>query len=148
MTARNIKNILTSGNSYRNTMPCHAMWNMTLKLPQYFYLLTENPLIAISKFGLFTVRRHSATWKHLSLSAKGDRSSLGKPKIDKHQHYSQHTTNIHLSKSFSADLIIQIHFLSIPIGKDGVQDWSMQQNIYLTMYFCCDTITRRVTSQG
>ena len=37
-----------------------------------------------SKFGLLTIRGHSATRKHPY--PQGDRSSMRKPKKDKHQH--------------------------------------------------------------
>ena len=36
--------------------------------------------------GLFTIRQHSATRKHLPLYPQGDRSGLRKLKKDKHQH--------------------------------------------------------------
>ena len=41
MTPTDLRNILTTGNSCRDTLPCT---NMALKLPQYFYLLMEKPL--------------------------------------------------------------------------------------------------------
>ena len=41
MTFRDLKNIHTTGNSYRDVLPCR---NMALKLRQYFYLLMEKPL--------------------------------------------------------------------------------------------------------
>ena len=41
MTPRELRNIQTTGNSCRDTLPCA---NMALKLPQYFYLLMEKPL--------------------------------------------------------------------------------------------------------
>ena len=41
MTPRDLRNIHTTGNSCRDTLPCA---NMALKLPQYFYLLMEKPL--------------------------------------------------------------------------------------------------------
>ena len=58
------------------------MGDMPLKLPQYFYLLMEKPLDRFSKFGLFTIRRHSVTRKHLFLYPQADRSRLGNPKND------------------------------------------------------------------
>ena len=39
-----------------------------------------------TKFSLYTIRRHSATQKHLFLYPQGDRSGLRKPKKDKYQH--------------------------------------------------------------
>ena len=41
MTPRDLKNIHTTRNSCRDALPCT---NMALKLPQYFYLLMEQPL--------------------------------------------------------------------------------------------------------
>ena len=59
--------------------------NMAVKLPWYFYLLMEKPLGCYSKFGLHTIRQHSATRKHFQYP-QGNRSGLRKPKKDKHQH--------------------------------------------------------------
>ena len=41
MTPRDLRNIHTTGNSFRDALPCT---NMALKLHQYFYLLMEKPL--------------------------------------------------------------------------------------------------------
>ena len=41
MTPMDLRNIHTTGNSYREALPCA---NMALKLPRYFYLLMEKPL--------------------------------------------------------------------------------------------------------
>ena len=41
MTPRDLRNIHTTRNSYRDALPCA---NMALKLPLYFYLLMEKPL--------------------------------------------------------------------------------------------------------
>ena len=41
MTPRDVRNIHTTRNSCRDTLPCA---NMALKLPRYFYLLMEKPL--------------------------------------------------------------------------------------------------------
>ena len=46
----------------------------------------ESLLVATSKFGLLTIRWHSATRKHVFQYPQGDRSGLRKPKKDKHQH--------------------------------------------------------------
>ena len=43
-------------------------------------------LVGASTFGLLTVRRYSATRKHLFLYPQGDRSGLRKPKKDKRKH--------------------------------------------------------------
>ena len=58
------------------------------------------------------------------------------------------TTSAHLPKPVSTELTIEPDsVLTNPIGKDGVQSWSMQ-NIYPIRHFHCDTITRRVANQG
>ena len=49
---------------------------------EYFWLLS----VATSKFGLLTIKRHSAAKKYLFRSPWGDRSGLRKPKMDMHQH--------------------------------------------------------------
>ena len=41
MTPRDLRNIHTTRNSYRDTFPCA---NMALKLPQYLYLLMEKAI--------------------------------------------------------------------------------------------------------
>ena len=67
MTPTDLRNILTTGNSCRDTLACT---NMALKLPQYFNLLMEKPLGC-----------YSHVWY-----PQGDRSGLRKPEKDKHQH--------------------------------------------------------------
>ena len=68
----------------------HAFDNMTIIHQVYMFknrqAVNRSLLVATSKFGLLTVRWHSATGKHLFLSPQGDRSGLRKPKKDKHQH--------------------------------------------------------------
>ena len=54
--------------------------DMALQLPQYFYQPVGKILVATSKFGVLTIRWHSATRKHLFLYPQGDRSGLRKPK--------------------------------------------------------------------
>ena len=78
MTPMDLRNIHTTGNSCRDAFPCV---NMALKLPRYFYLLMEKPLVATSKFGLLTIKWHSATRKHLFLYAQGDRSGFEVPQV-------------------------------------------------------------------
>ena len=46
----------------------------------------EASFIATSKFGLLTIRQHSAARKPLILYPQGDRSGLRNPKNDKNQH--------------------------------------------------------------
>ena len=62
MTSRDLRNISTPRNSYRDTTAVNAI---ALKLHLYFYLLIEKLLVATSKFGLYF---------------QDDRSSLRKPK--------------------------------------------------------------------
>ena len=58
------------------------------------------------------------------------------------------TTSVHLPKPVSTDLKTKPYsILTNPIGKNGVQSWSMQ-NIYPIRDFYCDTFTRRLTNQG
>ena len=72
-------------------------------------------MVATSKFGLLTIRQHSATRKHLFLYPQGDRSGLRKPKK------ATATTSIHLPKPVSTDLTIKADsVLTNSIGKDGV----------------------------
>ena len=40
-------------------------------------------MVATYKFGLLTIRWHNAPRKHLFLYPEGDRSGMGKPKIEK-----------------------------------------------------------------
>ena len=42
-------------------------------------------MVATSKLGVITIRRHSATRKHLLPYPQDDGSGLRKPKKDKHQ---------------------------------------------------------------
>ena len=104
MTRRVLRNIHTTGNSCRDTLPC---MNMALKLPQYFYLLIESLLVATSKFGLLTARQHSATRKHLFPYPQGDKSGQRKPKKEKASILITATTSVHLPKPVSTDLTIK-----------------------------------------
>ena len=67
MTSRDFRNIRTTRNSCRGTIPFSAM---ALKLPLYFYLLIGKLLVAASEFGLYS---------------QGGRSGLRKPKQYKHK---------------------------------------------------------------
>ena len=58
--------------------------------------------------------------------SQGGRSGLRKPKKDKHQHLITAATSIHIPKPVSTDLAIKSDsILTNPIGKNGVQSWSM-----------------------
>ena len=99
--------------------------DMALQLPQYFYQPMEKILVATSKFGVLTIRWHSATRKHLFLYPQGDRSGLRKPKsksINTNYSYHQH----YLPQPVSIDqTIISDSVLTNSVGKDGVQGWSI-----------------------
>ena len=89
MTPKCLRNIHTTRNSRRDTLPCA---NMALKLSRYFYLLMEKPqrprglLVSNSKFGLITPNAAQCNQKHLFLYPQGDRSGLRKPKKDRQEH--------------------------------------------------------------
>ena len=107
-----------TGNSCSmDALPCATM---TLKLPQYFYLLMEKPLgCYFQVWSLPTTKLHSATRKHLFLYAQGDRSGLRKPKKGQASALITATTSIHLPKPVSFDLTIKTDsVLTNPIGKD------------------------------
>ena len=82
-------------------------------------------MVATSRFGLFTIKQHSATRKHLSLYPQEDRSGLRKPK-KRISINTNHNYHVHLTKSVSTDLTIKPDsVLTNAIGKDGVQSWLM-----------------------
>ena len=77
-------------------------------------------MVTTSKFGLLTIRWHSATRKHLFLYPQGGRSGLRKPK-EKASTLITATTSIYLPKPVSTDLTIKPDsVLTNPIGKDGL----------------------------
>ena len=82
---------------------------------------TSKDLFAISKFGLLTIRRHSATSKHLLLYPQGDRSGLRKPT----SRVITANTSIYFPTSVSTDLNDFNSVLTYPTGKDGVRGLSM-----------------------
>ena len=83
-------------------------------------------LVATSKFGLLTIRWHSAIRKNLFPYPQGDKSGLRKPKRGQASILITATTRIHLPKPVSTDLTIKPDsVLANPIGKDGVQSWLM-----------------------
>ena len=145
MTPRDLRNIRTTGNSFRDTLPCA---NMALKLPWHFYLLMEKPLgryfhvrspyYQVAQCNQKIPIPVSSRWQVSSEKAKkGYASTLITT-----------TTSVHLPKPVSTDLKTKPYsILTNPIGKNGVQSWSMQ-NIYPIRDFYCDTFTRRLTNQG
>ena len=67
--------------------------------------------MATFKFGLLTIRQHSATRKHLFPYPQGDRSGLTKPKL----------ASTPITAATTADLTIKSgSVLTNPIEKDGV----------------------------
>ena len=82
MTLRDLRNIHTTQNSCRDAV--HALPNMALKLPWYFYLLMGKPLCC--SFQVWSPYYQAATRKHLFLYPQSDRSGLRKPKKGKLQH--------------------------------------------------------------
>ena len=132
MTPRDLRNIHTTGNSYRDALPCATM---ALRLPQYFYLL----IVATSTFGLLTIRRHSATRKHILKVAGQVWESQKRISIT----LITATTSVHLPKPVSTDLTIKPDFvLTNPIGKDGGAKL-VDVKIYPIRHFYHDIITRR-----
>ena len=116
MTPRDLTNIHTTGNSCRDALPCA---NMALKLSWYFTCWWRSLLVAASKFGLLTMRRHNATIQHLFPYPQGDRSDLRKQKmISINTNHSYHQR--------SSDLTIKPNsVLTNSIEKYGLQSWSM-----------------------
>ena len=140
MTPRDLRNIHTTRSSCRDTLPCA---NMALKLPRYFYLLMEKPLGSVSLLSGSTVQPEHTYSRILKVTGQvwESQKRISITLITA-------TTSVHLPKPVSTDLTIKPDsVLTNPIGKDGVQSWSMQ-NIYPIRHFYRDTITRRVANQG
>ena len=123
MTSRDLSNIHTTGNNCRDALPCT---NMALKLPRDFYLLMEKPL---GRY--FQVRSPyylAAQCNQKTLIPVSSRRQVRSEKAKKGQASTliTATTSIHLPKRVSTDLTIKPDsVLTNPIGKDGVQSWSM-----------------------
>ena len=97
-------------------------------------------MVTTSKFGILTIRQHSATRKHLFLYPPGDRPVLRKPKKKisiKTNHSYHHRSS---PKPVPTDLAIKPDSdLTNPVGKDGGV-----KLVGVNYPFCCDTITRRL----
>ena len=117
MTPRDLRNIDTTGNSCRGTLPCV---NMALELPQYFYLLIEKPLgryfqvrspyYQAAQYNQKTLIPISSRWQVRSEKAKkGSASPL-----------TTATTSVHLSKPVSTDLTIKPHSV---LTRQTLLDW-------------------------
>ena len=132
MTPRDLRNIHTTGNSCRDALPCT---NMALKLPQYFYLLMEKLLVATSKFGLLTIRQHSATsaqCKHLFPYPQGDRSQGC--------HYFsgiKFKVNSRFLPTFYPEFKVFVHFSRF---------YKLSNITIITIFFSCDRLSQRCTS--
>ena len=116
MTPRDLRNIHTTRSGCRNALP---RVNMALKLPQYFYLLMEQTL---GRY--FQVR--SPCYQVAQCNQKRRQVRSEKAKKGYASTLITATTSVHLSKPVSTDLTIKPDsVLTNPIGKDGVQSWSM-----------------------
>ena len=104
MTPRDLRNIHTTRNGWRDAIPCA---NMTLKLPWYFYQLMEKPLgcyfqvrspyYQVTQWIQKTPISISSRWQIRSVKAKkGYASTLIRT-----------TTSVHLLKPISTDLTIK-----------------------------------------
>ena len=123
MTPRDLRNIHTTGSSCRDALPCV---NMALKLPWYFYLLMEKPLGRYFQVRSPYYQAAQCNQKTPIPVPQGDRSGLGKPKKMISITLIRATTSVHFPKPVSTDLTIKPDsVLTNPIGKDGVQSWSM-----------------------
>ena len=121
MTPRDLRNIHTTGNSCRDALPCA---NMALKLPRYFYLLMEKPLgryFQVRSPSGGTVQPENIYSCILKVTGQvwesQKRTSITLITA---------TTSVHLPKPVSTNPTIKPgSVLTNPIGKDGVQSWSM-----------------------
>ena len=123
MTPRDLKNIYTTRNSCRDTLPCAYM---ALKLPRYFY-----PADGEASWSLLP--------SYLSLLSGGtvqpENTYSCILKVTGQVWESQKrisitlitaATSVHLPKPVSTDLTIKPDsVLTNPVGKDGVRSWSM-----------------------
>ena len=123
MTPRDLRNIHTTGNSCRDAIPCS---NMALKLPRYFYLLMEKPLGCY--FQVRSPYYQAAQCNQKTLIPVSSRQPVRSEKTKKGLASTliTATTSVHLPKPVSTDLTIKPDsVLTNPIGKDGMQSWSM-----------------------
>ena len=137
MTPRDLKNIHTTGNSCRDTLPCA---NMALKLPRYFYLLMEKPLGHYFQVRSPYYQAAQCNQKTLILvSSRWQASSeKAKKKISIKTNHSYHHPSS--PKPVPTDLAIKPDSdLTNPVGKDGGV-----KLVGVNYPFCCDTITRRL----
>ena len=118
MTPRDLRNMYTTGNSCRDALP----WaNMALKLPangEASWLLLPS-LVSLLSGG--TVQRENTYSRILKVTGQVWESQ-------KRVSITLITANtsIHLPKPVSTDLTIKPDsVLTNPIGKDGMQSWSM-----------------------
>ena len=127
--------IIHTTNSWKDTLTC-ATWH--LNYPGIFTCWCRSLLVATSKFGLHTIRYHSATRKHQFLYHQGDRSGLTNPKKGYASTLIIATTYVHLPKSVSNDLTIKSDLILInPVGKMGwKEEWERSRSFTLTATWC------------
>ena len=123
MIPRDLRNIHTTRNSSRDTLPSA---NMALKLLHYFYSLMEKPhgrYLQVWSSYCQTAQCNQKTPIPVSLwsQVRSKKTRKGEALI-----LITATNNVHLPKSVSTDLTTkQDSVLTNPIGKDGVHNWSM-----------------------
>ena len=122
------------------------MRDTALKFSWYFYLLMEKALVCYFHVWspYYQVAQHNQKTP-IPLSSRWQ-VSTEKAKKDKHQH-TNHSYHQH-SMPVSTDLTITDLILTNPIGKEGVQSWSMNKRSTPIWYFYYDIITRRVANKG
>ena len=123
MTPRDLRNIHTTGNSCRDALPCTKM---ALKLPLYFYLLMEKPLGHYFQVRSPYYQAAQCNQKTFIPVSSGRQVRSEKAKKGQASILITATTSVHLPKPVSIDLTLKPDsVLTNPIGKDGVQSWSM-----------------------
>ena len=123
MTPRDLRNIHTTRNSCGDALP---YTNMALKLCWYFYLLMEKPFGRY--FQVWSPYYQVAQCNQKTLIPVSSRQQVRSEKAKKGLASTliTATTSVHIPKPVSTDVTIKPDsVLSKPIGKDGVQSWSM-----------------------
>ena len=116
MTPWDLRNIHTTGNSCRDTLPCT---NMALKLPQYFYLLMEKPLgryfqVQSPYYQVAECNQKTLIPVSSKLQVRSEKAKKGYTST-----LITATTNVHLPKPVPTDLTIKPDsVLTNPVEKD------------------------------